>query len=102
MEEIMRKKDFGTPKIQGWIERFSRFDFKVCYKEGSKMVQADALSRMFMAVSNNNEINLEEIFHNIHKKNAHRKSIKNILREQGINLSHRKLKNILSNCDVYS
>ncbi|KAG0440792.1 hypothetical protein DMUE_1489 [Dictyocoela muelleri] len=57
---------------------------------------------MFIAVSNNNEINLEEIVLIIHKENAHRVSLINILREQGINYSHRKLKNILINCDVCS
>ncbi|KAG0439442.1 Retrovirus-related Pol polyprotein from transposon [Dictyocoela muelleri] len=43
LEEIHKKKYFGTPRIQRWLERFSRFDFNVCYREGNKLIQADAL-----------------------------------------------------------
>ncbi|KAG0433306.1 Retrovirus-related Pol polyprotein from transposon, partial [Dictyocoela muelleri] len=55
LEVIQRKKDFGSLIMQRWLERLSRFDFEVLYREGSKLIQADALSR---TVSVNTDTNL--------------------------------------------
>ncbi|KAG0427756.1 Retrovirus-related Pol polyprotein from transposon [Dictyocoela muelleri] len=74
LEEIHNKKDFGTPRIQRWLERFSRFNFDVCYRMGEKLVQADALSRVSMVNKNNHDgNNLLELILNTHKNNGHRK-----------------------------
>lgn len=47
LEEIRRKPNFENNRINRWIEKIQEFDFTVKYSEGSKMVVADALSRVF-------------------------------------------------------
>ncbi|KAG0427191.1 Retrovirus-related Pol polyprotein from transposon 17.6, partial [Dictyocoela muelleri] len=52
LEEIHKKKDFYSLRIQRWLEIFSRFDFEVFYRVGESLEQADALSRVTMTVKN--------------------------------------------------
>ncbi|KAG0420596.1 Retrovirus-related Pol polyprotein from transposon [Dictyocoela roeselum] len=74
LEQIHQKKDFGTPRIQRWLERFAKFDFSVCYREGSKLIQADALSRHSMMNNmDQNDFQLQNIVIKLHKSNGHRK-----------------------------
>ncbi|KAG0437744.1 Retrovirus-related Pol polyprotein from transposon 17.6 [Dictyocoela muelleri] len=94
LEEIFEKKDFVTLRIQRWIERFSKFNFSVCYREGSKTVQAIALSRMFTAVRKQSESDLkatENLLIKFHRENSHMKSISDILKRKNIDISQKRL-----------
>jgi hypothetical protein len=57
IEEIKKKKDFGSAKMHRWFDRLERFQFKVKYKPGQQMILADALSR-----SANEEVKMGEDF----------------------------------------
>lgn len=57
IEEIKRKKNFGSHKINRWFERLERFQFNVKYKAGEELVVADALSRCLQ----NPEMSMHEI-----------------------------------------
>lgn len=58
IEEIKKKKEFGSQKINRWFERLERFQFKVKYKPCRELIVADALSR---SVKNAYEVGGEEI-----------------------------------------
>ncbi|KAG0428022.1 hypothetical protein DMUE_5849, partial [Dictyocoela muelleri] len=99
-------KEFGTPRIQRWIERLGNFDFEVKYCPGKNMIRPDTLSRLINDNSNNlniksNLINLNsgEIIKKIiklHENTGHRKNLINEIKKLGIPISKAKLNNILS------
>jgi hypothetical protein len=45
MEEMKRKKDFGSARVQRWFERLEKFNFEVVFRKGTLNVVSDALSR---------------------------------------------------------
>ncbi len=104
IEEIKSKRDFGTPRIQRWLERLSKFDFKVHYREGEKMEQADALSRDISSipVKNNllviDENDLKKKVLEIHRNNLHRKNLETKCKEMGLNVSTNKIAEIIKEC----
>ncbi|KAG0438726.1 Retrovirus-related Pol polyprotein from transposon [Dictyocoela muelleri] len=74
LEELHKKKEFGTPRVQRWLERFSKFDFDICYREGSKLLQSDALSREAASLTANYDCDdLSTKILKIHNDNGHRK-----------------------------
>ncbi|KAG0434488.1 hypothetical protein DMUE_5164 [Dictyocoela muelleri] len=79
IEEIYRKKRFWHTRIQRWIERFSKFNFHICYRERSLLEQADTLSRMFISVDSEGSHKFEKLCDKvmrIHRECNHRRSTK--------------------------
>ncbi|KAG0422744.1 Retrovirus-related Pol polyprotein from transposon 17.6, partial [Dictyocoela muelleri] len=101
IEEILRKKDSGTPRIQRWMERFSKFDFNICYREVFKLEQADTLSRMFFNLKAEGgfiSTGIENKVLDLHIKYSHRKTLKKLLEQSDIKLTYKKINEILKNC----
>ena len=99
IEQMKDKAVFGTHRIQRWFERLNRFDYNVIYREGSKMEQADTMSRcLLISKQGLTEGEIEEKVMEIHVSNAHRKNIKDKIAEIGINLSQNKISKVLKNC----
>jgi hypothetical protein len=70
---------FGSAKIQRWFERLEYFDFSVEYREGEKLVVADALSRSVTKtqvekIKDTDEREFEIL--RLHENLNHRKTIK--------------------------
>lgn len=102
IEEIKRKRDFGSHRIQRWFTRLERFQFDVAYKKGEEIITSDALSRSYENVFQikcmvNHSVN--EIFL-IHEKMNHRKSILKDLENRGIKVSKSELEKILQKCET--
>ncbi|MGL5692012.1 MAG: RNase H-like domain-containing protein, partial [Bacteroidales bacterium] len=99
--ELKKKSEFGSNRIKRWFERIERFQFKVDHRAGQEMVQADALSRGAPRKSNENQIQGggEDIL-KIHKDMGHRKGILDEIKEKGIFITSKKLKEILGRCEV--
>lgn len=101
LESLFTKKEFGNRRMTRWMDRLSRFDFDIVYKEGDKMVSADSLSRnIYLSGERHTETEseLKTKILTLHKEWAHRKNIKKDLEEMGINLTHTQIKNLLKNC----
>jgi hypothetical protein len=98
IEELKRKKDFGSYKIQRWFERIQNFDFDIEYREGSKMVCADALSRSCVEETENKRKAIKEKVMKIHVKFNHRKTIMKELLKENVNISENLLKKYLNEC----
>ncbi|KAG0441496.1 Retrovirus-related Pol polyprotein from transposon [Dictyocoela muelleri] len=104
IEEIHRKKDFSTPKIQKRLERFSKFYFDIVYRKGSTLKQANTLSRMFVSVVPEDNSLYEDLVKKIleiHKNYNHRKNIENLLNDENIKISKKELNEIFKKCDVF-
>lgn len=112
IEELRKKADFGTPRLMRWIERLERFNFKCIYREGKKMIVADALSRSVSPDKEGEElvgrIDVKETVSvdtikrvlNIHKDRNHRKNIMKLCKKHEINLSYKEIRNILKQCEI--
>lgn len=106
IEEIQNKKEFGTHRVQRWMERLGRFSFTPKYRKGEDMVASDALSRIGMECNEikvlqevkEGEVISEEIM-KIHERMFHRKNIMKELREVGIKATEKELKEVLSKCE---
>lgn len=95
------KSEFGSARIQRWFERFNRFQFTVKYRKGPELIQADALSRaptVNTMVKSGEEIDKEVL--SIHKKYNHRKNLSDKLKEEKINISKNRIKEILEKCKI--
>ncbi|KAG0419782.1 Retrovirus-related Pol polyprotein from transposon [Dictyocoela roeselum] len=102
LEEIHKKKDFGTPRIQRWLERFSRFDFNVCYREGNKLTQADALSRVALIkqiedCGLDKDVIIKHIL-KIHEDCGHRKNIYSLAKRSNKDVTHKLVKMAIKEC----
>ena len=93
IEHINSKPEFGSRRVQRWRERFERFNFRVIYREGSKMVMADTLSRNIEDVDDEFEKVMK-----IHVEFNHRKTILPHLKKEGFNISQKKLTEYLESC----
>jgi hypothetical protein len=103
LEEIKKKAEFGSPRLMRWIERIQRFVFDVKYREGHKLIGADALSRSVMTVKDgeDEEEKLEKKVFEYHKRMCHRKTtLVHLKKELKIEISKEKLKKILNKCIV--
>ena len=101
IESVRSKTEFGSPRIQRWMERLSKFNFKVKYVKGEELIQADALSRSTRLSFPEGEEEMsiaEKKILSIHENFNHRKTIKDKLIDVGIEISSRKLKEILEKC----
>lgn len=100
MEELKKKKEFGSSRIVRWFERLERFDFIIKHKPGIEMQRTDALSRASTSVNMIKEEvkNLEKEILNYHQKKNHRKNISEDLKKIGINTSKYLLNKILKQC----
>lgn len=97
LEVMNEKKSFGNARIERWLDRISNFNFKIIYKEGSKQVSADTLSRN---IEDHDNFEIEEKVLQIHEQNIHRKKIKQELQNQNIYLSQNKINQILKKCET--
>ncbi|KAG0437706.1 Pol polyprotein [Dictyocoela muelleri] len=97
LEEIHNKKENGTARVQRWLERFSKFDFNICYREGSKLIQVDALSREAVMVNIYNN-NLESKILAIHYENRHRKNIYDLCRAESSFITNKLISESPKNC----
>ena len=103
MEAVKNKLEFGSPRIQRWMERINRFSFKIIYKKGEELVQADALSRStkpFIPERDEEISQAEKKILELHEMFNHRKTIRDKLVEKGIEISLKKLKEVLDKCLV--
>ncbi|KAG0439565.1 Retrovirus-related Pol polyprotein from transposon [Dictyocoela muelleri] len=103
LEGIHKEKEFGTMKMQIWIERLSIFDFKNIYREGSKLLQADKLSRTVFAnsfVKYSPKNDLEDRIFQLHEKYGHRKTLWNIIKKENIEINFEKLKEIINKSKI--
>lgn len=94
IEQLKLKIEFGSHRIKRWFERLEKFNFKVTYRKGCEMTQADAMSRSVSDVSN--EIKVLEV----HEDLNHRKTIGKELKKMGVSISENELKRILTKCFV--
>ena len=62
---IREKETFGNARIQRWMEILQCFDFKIEYRKGDDMFEADALSRLFKY---NNKTEITEAQESLNKK----------------------------------
>lgn len=60
LEEIKKKEEFGSARINRWFERLERFHFNVVYRPGSEMTRVDAISRAAAKEENNTHSDSEE------------------------------------------
>lgn len=77
VEEIKRKKEFGSARIKRRFERLERFQYKVIYKPGNELILADAISRLVSEKNQDEDEKQEES--SIHFK-KHSEIIKEILK----------------------
>lgn len=99
IEELKKKTEFGSARVARWFERLEKFNFKVKYKEGNKMIVPDALSRAVPDYEEGEVINsINDRIMKIHKKVGHRKGIQNELQREKININNGNLKDILKHC----
>ncbi|KAF9760719.1 Retrovirus-related Pol polyprotein from transposon 17.6 [Nosema granulosis] len=104
IEFIKTKIEFGSSRVQRWFHRFEKFNFDIKYRKGVDIVTADALSRsledkVFLMKPNviiDQEIKKEIILH--HMRLNHRKKIKNDLLKVGINVTQKKVDDVLKDC----
>ena len=93
LEEIRRKKEFGSKRIQRWLERIDEFDFEIDYVPGVYLVQADAMSRSLESDIQDLEAGVLEL----HESTGHRKQLKDVLKEKkGVVMSEKKIREILT------
>jgi hypothetical protein len=99
IEEIHKKREFGSPRIQRWLERLGRFSFDPVYRKGKELITSDALSRS--GAEDINTVNITELekegsfaekIKEIHIKKFHRRNILHEVREAGIEISENRLK----------
>lgn len=45
--EVLNKGEINSPRIQRWLDRMSRYCFKVTYRQGKDIPNVDCLSRNF-------------------------------------------------------
>jgi hypothetical protein len=103
VEMIKKKLEFGSNRNRRWFERFERFNFDVEYRRGEDMIEADALSRSAINLTNMDttvENCLKEKVIKIHEENNHRKNIFEQLKDNNIDCGIYELKNILKECEV--
>ncbi|KRH93965.1 enzymatic polyprotein, Endonuclease, Reverse transcriptase [Pseudoloma neurophilia] len=116
LKGLLTKKDFGNARMGRWLDRLNNFTFDIVYREGSKNICADSLSRNpCLEGEKNNETqkNYEQkdkIFKELeqnkmmrdvlrfHKENGHRKTILKDLKKIGLNITKVELTKILSKC----
>jgi hypothetical protein len=48
LELIRSKAEFGNNRINRWVEKIQNYDFSIQYKKGEELIDADALSRVYM------------------------------------------------------
>lgn len=94
LEELMSKVEFETARIQRWISKLERFNFKTKYIKGEDLITADAMSRSIT----DPELGDEEKILEVHEEFGHRKNKRNKLREREIIATNNKLKKITSKC----
>lgn len=75
------------------------------YKEGNKLIAADALSRAagkneILTLKINKDEEIENQIIKIHKELSHRKMIKTNLKNKGIEISSKRLRNLLDKCET--
>ncbi|KAG0435596.1 Retrovirus-related Pol polyprotein from transposon [Dictyocoela muelleri] len=102
---INDKPDYGSYRINRWIDRLMRFKFKVIHRYSLENQQADVLSRLSnrevtFQISNFNENIEERTIMDIHINNGHRKTINNILKKKGIFKTSNELSRILKRCSI--
>lgn len=103
IEEIKKKRDFGSQKIYRWFESLERFQYKVIYKPGEQLIVADALSRSpkkKIGEREEGDTLLKNKILNMHEKLNHRKNILKDLKDEGVIISEKNLRNILLKCIV--
>ena len=103
IEAVKSKSEFGSPRIQRWMNRLNQFNFKVKYIKGCELVQADALSRSTRLEIPEREEELsisEQKILKIHEQYNHRKTIREKISELGIEITSKRLKEILEHCIV--
>ena len=101
--EIRRKPEFGSMRVQRWIERLERFEFTVKYRKGEEMVAADALSRAVEPPVEEGEGLDDEMVEKvleIHKRTGHRKNIREHLTRERIQITEKALRKTLKKCVV--
>jgi hypothetical protein len=98
IEELKKKSEFGSARINRWFERLERFNFIVKYKRGIEMVVSDALSRSVNIVEKGeDEQKMDRIkkIMIIHENLGHRKRIVENLKDNNIFISANELNKIL-------
>ncbi|KAG0435658.1 Retrovirus-related Pol polyprotein from transposon 17.6 [Dictyocoela muelleri] len=104
IEKVKKNREFGTPRIQRWLERIQNFQFAIRYSPGKEMIRADTLSRYIDSKRNgvinfmidNDKIN--KIL-KMHTELGHRKNIFHEVSKQGIIISKNKLRKIINGCE---
>ncbi|KAG0432949.1 Retrovirus-related Pol polyprotein from transposon 17.6 [Dictyocoela muelleri] len=101
IEYLKSKIEFGSARIQRWFSRLEMFDFDIKYRKRSEMVSSEALSRALFLT--NEEFPHDEILNMIRKhtkKFNHRKSIKHDLKNKGIIVSNKHIKEAIRDCMI--
>lgn len=103
IEELKRKKECGSARIQRWFDRLERFQFDIKYRKGNEMISSDALSRAYSTTTNlkkekeEKEVKIlddEKILH-FHRDLNHRNNIQRDLIKSGFIITSERLKKIL-------
>ena len=97
IKEMRSKIDFGSAKISRWFERLERFNYKPKYRKGAEMIQADALSRAPGSDDISND--LDKILE-VHVELSHRKGILKEVKDRGIIVTEKSLKEAIDKCEV--
>ncbi|KRH93911.1 hypothetical protein M153_4910002506 [Pseudoloma neurophilia] len=69
LEEIQLKKEYGSKRIQKWLEGISLFEFELKYIKGESLTQADTMSRSI----NKDSLDIVAVVLEIHEQSGHRK-----------------------------
>lgn len=93
---IRTKKEFGSNRVQRWIERFSLFRFDVKYVPGTEVIQSDNLSRI---IPDDVQKEQEQEIMIIHEESGQRKKLRDSV-EKGLNkkVSNALIRKVISKC----
>jgi hypothetical protein len=100
IEELKRKKEFGSSRIIQWFKRLENFEFDVKYRNGTSLVVSDALSRSVKINAINDEQNVEEAIMKLHGQLNHGRNIYKESIDAKLNVSKSCIRKVLKRCVI--